>query len=115
MKRVLLGMCLVILGGCSTHPPGHPDHNWLNGVWNGKGINWEQTFKFEVVDGNKIVGWQESRNDKLRQVGWGQMTGEINGDTIKVTVYKGTTTVYSIRKTPEGNLINQGIILRKQT
>jgi len=34
IKRFLFALCLVILGGCSTHlPPGNPDYNWLNGKW----------------------------------------------------------------------------------
>jgi len=118
MKKLNLLIGVLMLAGlawvsCATtnHLPGDPAYSWLNGVWNGKGMNWEQTFEFKVVDNNKIVGWQESRNDELGQVGWGQMVGEINGDIIKVTVYKGTTTVYNIRKT----LINQGIVLRKRT
>src|SRR3989344_6062589 len=57
LKGLISLICLVIfLGGCSTHLPGNPDYNWLNGKWFGVrgGSGWTTELDLRVVDGDKV-------------------------------------------------------------
>jgi len=88
IKRFLFALCLVILGGCSTHLPGNPDHNWLNGKWFAvRGSSgWTTELDLTVVDGNKVIGTNIQTGPDGRW-GLGNVSGTVEGDKVNLEVY----------------------------
>jgi hypothetical protein len=119
MKKFLFGMCLVTLlvtlGGCSTHLPGNPAYHWLNGLWEGSAGGWKQTFMFEVIDGNNIVGWQESRSSLTGEIGRGRLIGRATGERVDIRVYKDQEFAYTLTRTKDGleGLYDKDYVLKK--
>jgi len=100
LKGCIPLICLVIfLGGCATHLPGSPDHNWLNGKWFAqRGSGWTTELDLKVVDGNKIVGTNTQTSPEGKQ-GLGDINGEVEGDKVSFKVYfphSGNTYTYTL-------------------
>lgn len=114
-KFLVIFAVLAVTAACQTtsNKPGDPAHAWLNGTWNGKGGNWEQTFWLEVVNGSKVIGRMESCRIATGGCSDGPLEGTVTENTVRVTVQKSRTYEYTMEKDFDGNLINQGILLKK--
>ncbi len=101
LKGLISLICLLIfLGGCSTHLPGNPDYNWLNGKWFGVrgGSGWTTELDLRVVDGDKVIGTNIQTGPDGRQ--WfGDINGKVEGDKVNLEVYllsSGNTHTYTL-------------------
>ena len=94
---ILTGLVWV---GCTTHLPGNPDYNWLNGKWFAvRGSSgWTTELDLTVVDGNKVIGTNiQTGSDGKRW--FGDVNGEVKGDEINLEVYllsSGNTHTYTL-------------------
>src|SRR3989344_8150871 len=94
---ILTGLVWV---GCTTHLPGNPDYNWLNGKWFAvRGSSgWTTELDLRVVDGNKVIGTNIQTGSNGRQ-GFGDVNGMVEDDKVSIEVYlprSGNTHTYTL-------------------
>lgn len=115
------GMCLFIVGGCQTtseaveeaakkRDPGNPAYSWVNGKWTGADDRFEKAYWMRVVDGNKIIGREEScRRDNGSCSGRVPLWGKVVDDkTLDITYDK--TEVQGV-----GRMFHQQLIRANET
>src|SRR3989338_4992706 len=88
LKGLISLICLVIFfGGCSTHLPGNPNYNWLNGRWLAHiDSGWITELDLRVVDGNKVIGTNIQTSPDGRW-GLGDVSGKVESDKVDFEVY----------------------------
>ena len=100
LKGLISLICLVIFfGGCSTHLPGNPNYNWLNGRWLAhRDSGWITELDLRVVDGNKVIGTNIQTGPDGRR--WfGDVSGMVEGNKVSFEVYlprSGNTHTYTL-------------------
>jgi len=70
---------------------------------------------FEVIDGNNIVGWQESRSSLTGEIGRGRLIGRATGERVDIRVYKDQEFAYTLTRTKDGleGLYDKDYVLKK--
>ncbi|MDO8728821.1 MAG: hypothetical protein Q7K26_02895 [bacterium] len=115
----VLTLVMLVSVGCTTHLPGNPTHDWLNGTWmTHRASGWTTELRLEVVDGNTVIGTniQTAPDGKW---GSGDVRGKVENDKVSFEVYfphSGRTYTYAlIRKgdTLEGRSSTGSVILKR--
>jgi len=137
LKQVLIVAitCLGVLvtAGCQTtnevlqetakkHAPGDPAYSWVNGLWTGSDDRWDKWYWMKVVDGNKIIGEEESCSRARggcsgRVPLWGEIIAK---ETLDVTYDKrkvpGVERLFrqDLVRQSDGTLWGPGFVLKKE-